>query len=140
MRSHHFVAGGGEFVRSLRDAKRAVRSGHVTGDILQDLAKAFRGGVHSIRGLPPEKKPWITREGPPAWCGWIGPGEGAMGAQPSQVRARSPVIPPATAPVASDAEDPASCLGDGRNDVATPGDDRREAQLGLHRQTRGVLT
>ena len=36
-------------------------------------------------GRPPGKKPWMTREGAPAWCGGIGLGEGIMIAQRSKV-------------------------------------------------------
>jgi len=31
-----------------------------------------------MRGRPPGKEPWMTREGVPALCGWIGPSEGVM--------------------------------------------------------------
>jgi len=42
---------------------------------------AGEGDAWTMRGRPPGKKPWITREGAPALCGWIGPGDGVMGTQ-----------------------------------------------------------
>ena len=62
---------------------------------------AGAGEAWMIRGLPPGKKPWITREGEPGRCGWIGPGEEVTGIEPLPVGARSPAIPPPTARSAS---------------------------------------
>ncbi len=42
------------------------------------------GVAWMMRGRPPGKKPWMTREGEPAWRGWIGLSEGVMIAMKSK--------------------------------------------------------
>jgi len=64
------IGAGGELGRAWTGADTCGRTG-----------AAGAGDDWTIRGRPPGKKPWMRRDGAPAWCGWIGPGEGVMIAQ-----------------------------------------------------------